>query len=75
MPEKPIEEVLKDHSPNLMAIPGVVGTAQALCKGQPCIQIFVSALTKSLKKQLPNTLEGYKVDIRETGPIKALPKH
>ena len=74
MPGKPLEEVLKDHSSNLMSIPGVVGTAQALCNQQPCIRIYVSELTKELKKQLPKTLEGYKVDIQETGPIKALPK-
>ena len=31
MPTKSIEEVLKAHTDALMAIPGVVGTAQSLC--------------------------------------------
>jgi hypothetical protein len=75
MPEKPIEEVLKAHTPNLMSIPGVVGTAQGLWKGQPCIQVFVSELTKELKKQIPKTLEGYQVDIQETGSINTFPKN
>jgi hypothetical protein len=40
MPGKKIEEVLKEHTPQLMAPPGVVGTAQGLCDGQPCIKVF-----------------------------------
>lgn len=45
MSNKPIEEVLKEHSSKLMSIPGVVGTAQSLCEGQPCIKVFVSKKT------------------------------
>ncbi len=75
MPDKTIEEVLESHTRNLMSIPGVVGTAQALCDEQPCIQVYVSELTKDLKKQIPKSLEGYKVEIQETGSFNALPKN
>lgn len=70
---KTIEEVLKVHTSELMSIPGVVGTGQSLCDGQPCIKIFVSKKTVQLEKKIPKNLEGYTVVIQETGKFKALP--
>lgn len=75
MAERPIEQVLKEHTDSLMALPGVVGTAQGLCRKKPCIKVYVVRLTPELKQQLPQKLEGYTVDIEETGEIKALPKN
>ena len=74
MPEKPIEAVLKEHTDNLMALPGVVGTAQGLCDDKPCIKIYVVALTPELEQKIPKNLEGYPVDIEVTGEFRALPK-
>jgi hypothetical protein len=73
MVQKPIEEVLKEHTNKLMAIPGVVGTAQSLCEGRPCIKVYVSKKTEKLERKIPKTLEGYPVVIQETGKFKALP--
>ena len=70
---KTIEEVLKAHTSELMSIPGVMGTGQSLCKGQPCIKVFVSRKTEELEEKIPKTLEGYPVEIQETGKFKALP--
>jgi hypothetical protein len=70
MPEKTIEEVLKKYTPE----PGVVGTSQGLCDGQPCIKVFVVEKTGDLQQELPSTLEGYPVVIEETGRFRALPK-
>ena len=75
MAEKPIEQVLKEHTGQLMALPGVVGTAQGLCGNSPCIKIYVAELTDELKKTIPSRLEGYEVDIEETGEFRALPKN
>ena len=72
MPEKTIETVLKEQTDNLMAIPGVVGTAQGLCSGKPCVKVYVVKKTSDLVKQIPATLEGYTVEIQVTGEIKAL---
>jgi len=72
MPEKPIEEVLKEHTNDLMSLPGVVGTAQGLCSGKPCIKVLVAKKTSDLLKQIPATLKGYTVEIQVTGEIKAL---
>lgn len=73
VPKKTIEEVLKEHTNKLMSIPGVVGTGQSLCNGQPCIKAFVSKKTVQLEEKIPKTLEGYPVVIQETGKFKALP--
>ena len=70
--KKPIEEVLKEHTESLMALPGVVGTAQGLCSQEPCIRVFVVKATEDLLKQIPDEIEGYTVDVQETGEFKAL---
>jgi hypothetical protein len=74
MPGKKIEEVLKEHTPELMSTPGVVGTAQGLCDGQPCIKVFAVEKTRDLEQKIPHTLEGYPVVIEETGRFRALPR-
>lgn len=70
--EKPIDQVLKEHTDSLMAIPGVVGTGQGLCSGEPCIRVFVVEKTDELLKQIPSEIEGYTVDIEATGVIRPL---
>ena len=72
VPEKTIERVLEEHTDRLMALPGVVGTAQGLCSGQPCIRVFVVEKTDDLLKQIPPEIEGYPVDIQETGEFRKL---
>ena len=74
MAQKTIEQVLKEHAPALMAQPGVVGTAQSLCEGRPCIRVFVIRRTPELKEKIPKMLEGYPVMLEETGEIRALPQ-
>ncbi len=74
MPEKTIETVLKEHTNDLMSLPGVVGIAQSLCAGKPCIKVYVVKKTPELVKQIPSTLKGYVVEIQETGEIQALPR-
>jgi len=73
IPAKTIEEVLKTHTGYLISIPGVVGTAQGLCDGKPCIKVFVAKKTPELEQKIPHTLGRYLVVIQETGKIRALP--
>ena len=75
MSARKIEEVLKEHTDDLMAIPGVVGTGQGLCDGKPCIKVFVVKKTPELEDKIPEKLEGYSVKIEETGVIRALPEN
>ena len=72
MLEKSVKAVLKEHTNSLMALPGVVGTAQGLCDGAPCIIVMVVKRTPELLKQIPDVLEGYTVEVQETGVIRAL---
>ena len=72
MPNKAIEEVLQERTASLMAIPGVVGTAQGLCSGEPCIRVFVVGKTDELVKQIPVEIDGYPVDVQETGEFRKL---
>ena len=49
-----------------------MGTAQGECSGEPCIKVFVIKKTTDLLDQIPDSIEGYKVEVQETGEIKAL---
>lgn len=58
------------HTPRLMGLPGVVGTAiTADAKGQPAILIMTET---PMGARLPSTLDGYTVIEEVTGKIKAL---
>ncbi len=71
MPEKAIATVLQEHTPHLMKLPGVVGTAQGLCEGKPCIKVFVVKRTPELLEKIPSMLDEYPVKVEETGEIRA----
>ncbi len=72
MTNKSIEQVLKEHTDHLMSIPGVTGTAQGELNGKPCIKVYVVKETEELRKQIPKEIEGYPVEIQESGVIKPL---
>ena len=54
-----------------MSIPGVVGIGQGLCDGARCIKVLVIERTPEIEKRIPDTLEGYRVEIDVTGRIRA----
>jgi hypothetical protein len=73
-PRRPIREVLAEHTPRLMAMPGVVGTAEsALPNGKPSILVLVVKRTPELERSIPRELDGYPVVIEESGEIHAMP--
>ena len=74
MARRPIEVVLAQHSPALMRVPGVVGTGQGEALGRPIFVIYVERATPELTARLPKTIEGYGVEVRETGNVRALPR-
>jgi hypothetical protein len=65
-------EVLRRHTGRLMAIPGVTGIGESRCGGVPCILVLVLRRTPEIERLLPSSLDGIPVEIRETGPIRAL---
>ena len=72
MPNRSLEEVLQEHTDSLMAMSGVVGTAQGLCDGEPCIRVFVIKKSDELMGQIPPMIEGYPIDVQETGEFRKL---
>ncbi len=69
-----IEDTLERHSAALMSVPGVVATGQGLCGDEPCIRVFVVERTPEIDRLIPETIEGYKVVVEESGEIRALPE-
>ncbi len=67
---KSINEVLAAHSDSLMALPGVVGTAVALCDGERCIKVLLADSSAAAKGRIPKQLEGYRVVVEVTGAIR-----
>lgn len=72
MSRKRIEAVLKERTPALMSLAGVVGTGQGMRGGAPCIRVFVVKRTPDLERSIGTTIEGYPVVIVETGALRAL---
>ena len=65
-----IDEVLAAHTDSLMALPGVVGTAIAVCDGERCIKVFLADSNPDTKGKIPPRLEGYRVVVEVTGTIR-----
>ena len=52
-------------------LPGVVGTAQGQCGERPCTRILVVEATPNLLALIPTTIDGYPVEVSESGEIRA----
>lgn len=73
-PPRPLVEVLAAHTPELMAIPGVVGTAESRTSdGRPCILVLLAKSDPGLRARLPRELEGWPVRLEVTGEFHAMP--
>ena len=72
MPRRSIREVLKSHTDELMAIPGVVGVAEGESQGRRCIKVFVMDKNSKLLRQIPDRIEGYQLQVEESGEFRAL---
>lgn len=68
-----IEQAQEQLTPQVMALPGVVGTAIGACQDEPCIKVLVARRTPQLEEKIPPSFKGYKVVIDETGEISAPP--
>ncbi len=74
MPDRPIADVLASHTPELMALPGVVGTCQgARPDGTPTIVVMLVTPDAGLERRIPRVLEGWPVVVEVTGEIRAMP--
>jgi hypothetical protein len=75
MTRKDINDVLRGHDKELMAIPGVVGVYVGLMPDDEtlCLKVMVVKETEELKRKIPISLGGYPVLIEESGVIRPLP--
>ncbi len=72
-PTRDIGSVLKDHASVWMKIPGVTMVAQGKTPdGADCLRIYVKTLTPDLQQRLPDMVEGYLVEVEESGEIRPL---
>lgn len=68
--KQPIELVLRTHTDSLMRLPGVVGTGIGLCDSTPCIKVLVARSTPELRRSVPDSLDGWRVVMEETGVVR-----
>jgi hypothetical protein len=69
-----IAEVLRDHTEEVMRIPGVIGTGEGSEGGQRVFVVFVSQRTPEIDRQLPHRIGGYPVIVRVVGEVSAPPR-
>jgi len=71
VPTRPIDDVLRDHAPQLMQLPGVAGVYQGeRPDGSPRIVVLLADSTRAAT--IPHSLEGYPVETEFSGPIRPL---
>ena len=58
--------VQNQYESQLMSLPGVVGVGIGECDREPCLKVFVTEMTPELGNQIPDELDGVKVDIEVT---------
>ena len=74
MADATIAEVLARHEAALMALPRVAGVGIGERDGEPVIKVFVTEIQESelaAEERVPASLEGYEVDVEETGSFQA----
>ena len=73
MPARPIDEVLRDHDDEILAIPGVtmvyVGADAA---GEPVLKVGVTVASPEVEERIPDAIEGWPVEVVETGEVHPL---
>jgi len=65
-----VTAILESHTMEWMTIPGVVGTAEGVHRGKPCVLILVEKKTPKLQKTFPDRLNGIQLVLKEVGKVK-----
>jgi hypothetical protein len=76
MERKPLNEVFIEYQDSLLSIPGAQGFYESIMEnGEKCIVIMIESDTESIRKNIPDSLEGYPVKLNVTGKIKPMGKN
>lgn len=70
-PTRTVADVLRAHTAELMKIPGVVGTGEGEIRGEPAVVVLVSRRTAEVDARVPHRLEGYPVQVKVVGEVRA----
>ena len=75
-PKRDINDVLRAHDKELLAIPGVVGVYVGILENgkTPCLKVMLARKSPEAERAVPRTLEDYPVVIEVTGEIRPLEK-
>lgn len=73
-PRRDINDVLRAHDKELLAIPGVVGVYVGVMDDgkTSCLKVMLARTSPEIERALPKTLEGYPVMPEVTGEIRPL---
>ncbi len=71
-----IERVKEAHTAELMRIGGVVGIYVGVTRrGNQCIVVMIDEDNAAIRRIIPARIEGYKVKVEVSGPIKPMGRH
>jgi hypothetical protein len=73
-PRRDINDVLRAHDKELLAISGVVGVYVGVLEDgkTPCLKVMLARKSAKAERAIPKTLEGYPVVVEVTGEIRPL---
>ena len=73
-PRRNIDDVLRAHDKELLAIPGVVGVyVGEMPDGKtPCLKVMLARKSDEVQRAIPKMLEGYPVVTEVTGEMRPL---
>lgn len=73
-PKRDINDVLRAHDKELLAVPGVVGVFVGLLEDgkTPCLKVMLAQKSPEVERAIPKMLEGYPVVVEVTGEIRPL---
>lgn len=66
-----IRAVLARHARELLAVRGVVGVAVGERDGEPRLHVMVERSTSEIEEWVPTSIEGFTVEIRESGELRS----
>jgi len=67
MNESSLKSVIAERSAEIHAIAGVIGVAESIDHGEPCILVMLSTDDPEARKKILSVLSGYPVRIVVTG--------
>ena len=73
-PRRDINDVLRAHDKELMAIPGVVGVYVGVLQDgkSGCLKVMLAQKSAEAERAIPKSLDGYPVIVEVTGQVRPL---